>query len=76
MNYTVGCLKRFKPEFIEAGKQEAHYPDKERFFACIKISRNIEPFDGKRYEWRKMIELSRELDRLLTDEKAEKFRIK
>ena len=35
-----------------------------------------EPSDGKRYEWREMIELSRELGRPLTDEEAEEFRIK
>ena len=40
-----------------------------------KDSRLTEPSDGKRYEWRKMIELSKELDRPLTDTEAEEFRI-
>ena len=40
-----------------------------------KDSRLTEPSDGKRYEWRKMIELSKELVRPLTDEEAEEFRI-
>ena len=39
-------------------------------------SRLTEPSDGKRYEWRKMIELSKELGRPLTEEEAEEFRIK
>ena len=41
-----------------------------------KDSRLTEPSDGKRYEWRKMIELSKELGRPLTEEEAEEFRIK
>lgn len=41
-----------------------------------KDSRLTEPSDGKRYEWRKMIERSKELGRPLTDEEAEGFRIK
>ena len=41
-----------------------------------KDSRLTEPSDGERYEWRKMIELSKKLNRPLTDEEAEKFRIK
>lgn len=32
--------------------------------------------DGKRYEWRKMIELVKQLGRPLTDQEAEQFRIK
>ena len=40
-----------------------------------KDSRLTEPSDGKRYEWRKMIELSKELGRPLTDREAEEFRI-
>lgn len=32
--------------------------------------------DGKRYEWRKMIEFSKQLGRPLTEEEAEEFRIK
>lgn len=31
--------------------------------------------DGKRYEWRKMIDRSRELGRPLTEEEAEEFRV-
>lgn len=38
-------------------------------------SRLTEPSDGTRYEWRKMIELSKELGRPLTDTEAERFRI-
>ena len=41
-----------------------------------KDSRLSEPSDGKRYDWKKMIEFSKELDRLLTEEEIEKFRIK
>lgn len=40
-----------------------------------KDSRLTEPSDGKRYEWRKMIELSKQLGRPLTDTEAEEFRI-
>lgn len=40
-----------------------------------KDSRLTEPSDGKRYEWRKMIELSKKLGRPLTDEEAEIFRV-
>ena len=40
-----------------------------------KDSRLTEPSDGKRYEWRKMIERSKNLDRPLTEEEAEEFRI-
>lgn len=40
-----------------------------------KDSRLTEPSDGKRYEWREMIEFSRELGRQLTDTEAEKLRI-
>lgn len=40
-----------------------------------KDSRLTEPSDGKRYEWRKMIEFSKELGRPLTDAEAEEFRI-
>lgn len=41
-----------------------------------KDSRLTEPSDGIRYEWREMIEFSKELGRPLTDEEAEEFRIK
>ena len=40
-----------------------------------KDSRLAGPSDGKRYEWRKMIEFSKELGRPLTDVEAEEFRI-
>ena len=40
-----------------------------------KDSRLTEPSDGKRYECRKMIELSKELGRPLTDAEAETFRV-
>ena len=40
-----------------------------------KDSRLTEPSDGKRYEWRKMLELSQELGRPLTDAEAETFRV-
>lgn len=40
-----------------------------------KDSRLTEPSDGKRYEWRKMIERSKELGRPLTEEEAEEFRV-
>lgn len=38
-------------------------------------SRLTEPSDGKRYEWRKMINRSKELGRPLTEEEAEEFRV-
>ena len=41
-----------------------------------KDGRLTEPSDGKRYEWRKMIELVKQLSRPLTDKEAEEFRIK
>lgn len=41
-----------------------------------KDGRLTEPSDGKRYEWRKMIELVKQLGRPLTDKEAEQFRIK
>ena len=41
-----------------------------------KDSRLTEPSDGKRYEWRKMTDLSKKLGRPLTEEEAEEFRIK
>ena len=40
-----------------------------------KDSRLTEPADGKRYEWREMIELSKKLGRPPTDKEAEEFRI-
>ncbi len=40
-----------------------------------KDSRLTEPSDDKQYEWRKMIELSKELGRPLNDAEAEGFRI-
>ena len=41
-----------------------------------KDSRLTEPSDGKRYEWRKIIEAVKTLGRPLTDEEAEQYRIK
>lgn len=41
-----------------------------------KDSRLTEPSDGKRYEWRKMIDAVKTLGRPLTDEEAEQYRIK
>ena len=41
-----------------------------------KDGRLTEPSDGKRYEWRKMIELVKQLGRPLTETEAEQFRIK
>lgn len=41
-----------------------------------KDGRLTEPSDGKRYEWRKMIDLVQQLGRPLTDKEAEQFRIK
>ena len=35
-----------------------------------------EPSDGKRFEWRKMIEKVKELGRPLTDEESKSFEIK
>ena len=41
-----------------------------------KDGRLTEPSDGKRYEWRKMIDVVKALGRPLTDEEAEQYRIK
>lgn len=41
-----------------------------------KDGRLTEPSDGRRYEWRKMIEAVKTLGRPLTDEEAEQYRIK
>lgn len=41
-----------------------------------KDGRLTEPSDGSRYEWRKMIELVKQLGRPLTDQEAEQFKIK
>ena len=41
-----------------------------------KDGRLTEPSDGKRYEWRKMIELVKQLGRPLMDTETEQFRIK
>ena len=41
-----------------------------------KDGRLTEPADGRRYEWRKMIEAVKKLGRPLTDEEAEQYRIK
>ena len=38
-------------------------------------SRLTEPSDGSRFAWRKMIERYKELNRPLTEEEAEEFRI-
>ena len=54
-------------------KRKTDYTHDIAYYA--KDSRLTEPSDGKRYEWRKMIELSKELGRPLTDEEAEEFRI-
>lgn len=53
-------------KMIDDGHDIAYY---------AKDSRLTEPSDGKKYEWRKMIELSKELGRPLTEEEAEEFRI-
>ena len=41
-----------------------------------KDGRLTEPADGQRYEWRKMIDLVKQLGRPLTEKEAEQFRIK
>lgn len=41
-----------------------------------KDGRLTETSDGKRYEWRKMIDAVKALGRLLADEKAEQYRVK
>lgn len=40
-----------------------------------KDGRLTDPSDGKRYEWRKMIDTVKALDRPLTDEEVEQYRI-
>lgn len=42
----------------------------------VKDCRLKEPSDGKRYEWRKMIDAVKALGRPLTDEEAEQYRVK
>lgn len=41
-----------------------------------KDGRLTEPSDGKRYEWRQMIDAVKKLGRPLTDEEAEQYRIR
>ncbi len=41
-----------------------------------KDGRLTEPSDGRRYEWRKMIDTVKRLGRPLTDEEAEQYRVK
>lgn len=41
-----------------------------------KDGRLTEPSDGKRYEWRKLIDAVKALGRPLTEEEAEQYRIK
>lgn len=41
-----------------------------------KDGRLTEPSDGKRYEWRKMIDAVKALGRPLTDVEAEQYRVK
>lgn len=41
-----------------------------------KDGRLTEPSDGKRYEWRKMIDAVKALGRPLTDEEVEQCRVK
>ena len=53
---------------------------------CVRMEKDIadyakdgrltEPSDGKRYEWRKMIDAVKALGRPLTDEEAEQYRVK
>lgn len=45
----------------------------ERF---VTDGRLTEPSDGKRFEWRKMIDEVKKLGRPLTEDEAEKFRVK
>ncbi|MDD3361530.1 MAG: hypothetical protein PHW34_07655 [Hespellia sp.] len=41
-----------------------------------KDGRLTEPSDGKRYEWRKMIDKVKRIGRPLTNDESEEFRIK
>lgn len=43
---------------------------------CLKDGRLTEPSDGKRYEWRKLIDAVKTLGRPLTEEEAEQYRIR
>jgi|GEM_PF-343280 hypothetical protein len=47
--------------------------DLERF---VTDGRLTEPSDGKRFEWRKMIDEVKKLGRPLTEDEAEKFKVK
>lgn len=47
--------------------------DLERF---VTDGRLTEPSDGKRFEWRNMIDEVKKLGRPLTEDEAEKFRVK
>lgn len=58
---------------LAMAKKTTDYTHDIAFYA--KDSRLAGPSDGKRYEWRKMIEYSKELGRPLSDAEAEEFRI-
>lgn len=53
--------------------QYGNVVDLERF---VKDGRLTEPSDGKRFEWKKMIEEVKRLGRPLTDQELEQFKIK
>lgn len=42
----------------------------------VKDGRLTDPSDGKRFEWRKMIDEVKKIGRPLTDEETEQFRVK
>lgn len=44
--------------------------------SCMKDTRLTEPSDGKIFDYRKMRNIVKQLGRPLTDEEAEKYRIK
>ena len=64
----------------------ALFYDRRFYCLCVGMEKDIadyakdgrltEPSDGKRYEWRKMIDAVKALGRPLTDEEAEQYRVK
>ena len=64
--------------FVQMNVQEEIQKRKDEMesFSNVWDGRLTEPSDGKRYEWRKMIEKVKRIGRPLTDEESEEFRIK
>ncbi|MDD3253342.1 MAG: hypothetical protein PHV18_12375 [Lachnospiraceae bacterium] len=59
--------------FTMAKKQYGDVIDLEKY---AKDTRLTEPSDGRRYEWKEMIERVKQLRRPLTEKESEKYRMK